>query len=89
MLTPAEEGRVRMLMSPSYAIISAKISNMGYGGVDCQYKIKSVHWECHIAGRRGIYLGNGAVVDLDEVAGSRVNLQSLVESERRVKHLGS
>jgi hypothetical protein len=40
-------------------------------------------------GASSIYLGNGAVVDLDEVAGSRVNLQSLVESERRVKHLGS
>lgn len=86
---PAEEGRVRMLMSPSYAIMSAKISNIGCGRIYSQHKIKSVHWECHVARRRGIYLGNGAVVDLDEVAGSRVNLQSLVESECRVKHLGS
>lgn len=34
-----------MLMSPSYAIMSAKISNMDYGGVDCQHKIKLMHLE--------------------------------------------
>lgn len=34
-------------------------------------------------------LGDGAVVDLDKVAGGRVYLQALVESESRLNSLGS
>ena len=35
------------------------------------------------------YLGHGAVVDLDEVAGSRVHLEALVERQSGLDLLGS
>lgn len=61
--------------------MSARISNMGCGG-----KLSAAN---PVGGYDIIYLGNSAVVDLDKVAGSRVDLESLVKSERRIDHLSS
>lgn len=65
--------------------MSARMSSIGCGVQIVSYK--SSRYNAY--GNDIIYLGNSAVVDLDEVAGSRVDLETLIESERGIDHLRS
>lgn len=67
----------------SYAIISARMSNIGCAnGLGCCFGYFEL-------GDLDSYLGDGAVVDLDQVTRGRVDLETLVEGECGFNGLGS
>lgn len=67
----------------SYAIISARMSNIGCKDGISSRLVRS--WEIELCA----YLGDGAVVDLDQVPRGRVDLEALVEGKSGLDSLGS
>lgn len=78
---PAGAAGARMSRDESYAIISAKMSNMGCTGVSETTQLRG---SCSPS-----YLGNSAVVDSDQVTGGRIDLETLIEGQSRLKSLRS
>jgi hypothetical protein len=89
LMPPLPPGRERMSRVESYAIISARMSSTGYCKKRHVSRCGALACDILTASRSKTNLGDGAVVDLDKVAGSRVHLQALVESQSGINGLGS